>query len=269
MTGVLALLATSTGAVLGANAIGVALLMVLTWLISLPLRNASIVDIVWGAGFVLVAWITFVIADGVDGRQLLLTLLTTVWGSRLAGYLLWRNAGKGEDFRYRSMRRRQGPGFPIRSLVTVFALQGVLMWVVSLPVQLGSVASTPSVGVLAIVGASVWLLGFGFESVGDFQLARFKADPGNEGRVMDEGLWRYTRHPNYFGDFCVWWGLFLIALEADGGWRSVIGPIVMSVFLIRISGVAMLERGLRKRRPGYAEYMATTSAFFPRPPRSG
>ncbi|MGI9602175.1 MAG: DUF1295 domain-containing protein, partial [Acidimicrobiales bacterium] len=183
------------------------------------------------------------------------------------GYLLWRNAGKGEDFRYQSMRRRQGPNFPLRSLITVFALQGVLAWVVSLPVQLGSVATSPDIGVLAIIGATIWLVGFCFEAIGDYQLARFKADSASAGQVMDRGLWRYTRHPNYFGDFCVWWGLFLIALEAAGGWRSIIGPVVMSILLIRVSGVPMLERSLNKRRPGYAQYVATTSAFFPRPPR--
>jgi len=263
------ILAQSTGTVMTATAVGVAVLMIGTWLLSLVLHDVSIVDIVWGAGFVVVAWISFVVGEGVQERRLLLVALTTLWGLRLAAYLLWRNAGKGEDFRYQSMRRRQGPTFPIHSLLTVFGLQGLIMWVVSLPVQLGSSATSPDLGLLAVAGSLVWAVGFGFESIGDYQLARFKADPDNEGRVMDRGLWRYTRHPNYFGDCCVWWGLFVITLEADGGWRSIVGPLVMTLFLVRISGVAMLERSLIKRRPGYADYIARTSAFLPWPPKGG
>jgi steroid 5-alpha reductase family enzyme len=190
-----------------------------------------------------------------------------VWGLRLAGYLLWRNAGHGEDPRYVAMRRHWGPRFPIISLVTVFALQGVLMWIVSLPVQLAQLEPGGPIGVLDGLGVLLFAVGLTFESLGDWQLARFKADPKSAGQVMDRGLWRYTRHPNYFGDFCVWWGLFLIALSTPYGPWSIVGPIVMSFFLMRVSGVPMLERSIGKRRPGYAEYARKTSTFFPRPPR--
>lgn len=247
--------------------LAVVLLMVSTWTLSLVLKDASIVDIVWGFGFVVVAWVARLTAHGVGSRQNLLVACTTIWGLRLGGYLFWRNHGKGEDFRYRAMRKHYGPRFPLISLLTVFGLQGVLMWTVSMPVQLGQMPNRPSLGILAFVGAALWLIGVVFETVGDVQLARFKARLDSKGKVMDSGLWAWTRHPNYFGDFCVWWGLFLIAAETRLGLWGAIGPIVMSILLLRVSGVAMLEKTITKRRPGYAEYVARTSAFFPRPPR--
>jgi steroid 5-alpha reductase family enzyme len=255
--------------VLAATAGAVAVLMVSMWLVSLRLRDASIVDIVWGAGFVLIAWVAAVTAEGDATRSRVLVACTTVWGLRLAGYLFWRNHGKGEDYRYRAMRKHWGPRFPLISLVTVFALQGVLMWVVSLPVQLGQMRAAPSgLGAVGVLGVVVWAIGLAFETIGDVQLARFKASPDSAGKVMDRGLWAWTRHPNYFGDFCVWWGLFLIAVRPGGfTFFAVIGPAAMSFLLLRVSGVAMLEKTIGKRRPGYEEYVARTSAFFPRPPR--
>lgn len=254
--------------VLGASAAAIAILMLAMWALSLRLRDASIVDIVWGFGFVMVAWVARAVADGVPARQNLLVALTTIWGLRLAVYLFWRNHGKGEDYRYRSMRKHYGERWTFVSLYLVFGMQGALMFVVSLPVQLGQMPDTPTgLGLLAYAGIALWIVGFAFETVGDIQLARFKADPANKGLVMDRGLWRFTRHPNYFGDFCVWWGLFLIAAETRLGLLSVIGPIAMSILLLRVSGVAMLERTIGRRRPGYAEYVARTSAFFPRPPK--
>lgn len=248
-------------------AVVIAIVMVCTWILSLVLRNASIVDITWGLGFVAVAWAGRIASHGNDGRQWLLTALTTVWGLRLAGYLFWRNHGKGEDFRYRAMRKHWGARFPVVSLVTVFGLQGVLMWVVSLPLQLGQPRATPDVGVLGIIGAVLWAVGLGFEAIGDAQLARFKADPANAGKVMNRGLWRYTRHPNYFGDAVVWWGLGLIAAETGAGAWGLVGSAVMTVLLRRVSGVTLLEKSLVKRREGYTDYVATTSAFVPLPPR--
>jgi len=254
--------------VFGATALAVMVLMLTTWLVSVALRDASIVDIIWGAGYVLIAWVTFVVADGTEARRLLLTVMTTIWGGRLALYLLWRNAGKGEDPRYQAMRRHWGDRFWLISLVTVFLLQGVLMWTVSLPVQMGQVPDSPeTLGLIEFLGVLVFAVGLFFESVGDYQLARFKADPGNQGAVMDTGLWRYTRHPNYFGDFCVWWGLFIVAAATGVGLWSVIGPIVMSILLLRVSGVTLLERSITKRRPGYEDYIRRTNAFFPGPPR--
>lgn len=249
------------------SAVAIVVLMVSTWVLSVIIRNASIVDIVWGLGFVVVAWVSRIVGDGDDARQWLLTILTSIWGLRLAGYLLWRNSGHGEDYRYRAMRKRWGPRFPIISLATVFGLQGTLMWVVSLGVQLGQVDATPSIGAIAYIGVAVFVIGLFFEVVGDAQLARFKADPASVGRVMDKGLWKYTRHPNYFGDACVWWGLALIAAETGGGAWGLIGAAVMTYFLRRVSGVTLLERSLKKRREGYSEYIARTSPFFPRPPK--
>ncbi|MEO8696030.1 MAG: DUF1295 domain-containing protein [Acidimicrobiales bacterium] len=249
-------------------AAAVIVLFVITWAVSVPLRNASIVDVVWGLSFCVIAWTARVVAGGYAPRQNLLVGLVSVWGLRLGAYLLWRNAGKGEDFRYAAMRRHAGPSFTRRSLVTVFLLQAVMAWIVSLPVQVGQAARSPrSLGWLSAVGVAIWFVGVAMESVGDGQLARFKADPRNAGKVMDRGLWRYTRHPNYFGDFCVWWGIFLVAAEARPAWITVIGPLVMSILLLRVSGVALLERTIVKRRPEYAQYIARTSAFFPRRPR--
>ncbi|CAN5131012.1 DUF1295 domain-containing protein [soil metagenome] len=254
--------------ILAFTAAVIAGLMVLTWLESLRRRDASIVDIVWGAAFVVVTMTAAVVADGVAARRVLLAGLVAVWGLRLSAYLAWRNLGHGEDYRYRAMRRRWYDRFGLVSLVVVFGLQGVLVWVVSLPVQLAVTANAPdTIGVLAGVGVAVWAVGLFFEVVGAAQLARFKSDPANEGQVMDRGLWCYTRHPNYFGDFCVWWGIFLVAAETGIGRWGVIGPLVMSLLLVRVSGVAMLERTITKRRPGYEDYVARTSAFLPRPPR--
>jgi steroid 5-alpha reductase family enzyme len=258
------------GSVMLASAAAIAALMLGTWIVSLAVRDASIVDIVWGLGFVIVAWVSFTVADGPTARRWVVVVLTTVWGLRLAGYLAWRNLGKGEDPRYRAMRRRHGARFGLVSLYLVFGLQGVLMWVVSLPVQAAQVPDAPSgLVVLDFVGIALWCVGMFFETVGDVQLARFKADPASKGQVMDRGLWRYTRHPNYFGDFCVWWGLYAVALATGDAWWAIAGPLVMSVLLLRVSGVTLLERHMETRRPGYADYVRRTSAFFPRPPRPG
>lgn len=256
------------GQVLGATAAAIAVLMVTTWLVSLLLRDASIVDIVWGLGFVVVAATSAAVGDGYADRRMLLLALVGVWGLRLSAYLAWRNLGHGEDKRYVAMRRHWGDRFWWVSFFQVFVLQGVLMWIVSLPVQLSATAAEPArLGPLAVVGVSLWTVGLLFEAVGDAQLARFKADPANEGQVMDQGLWRFTRHPNYFGDFCVWWGLYLVAAETVPGRWAIVGPIIMSVLLLRVSGVALLEKTIGTRRPGYADYVARTSAFFPRPPK--
>jgi len=252
-----------TGTILFATAAGTAAALTLLWLASLRLRDVSIVDVYWGLGFAQIAIITAALAGGYPWRKLLITLLTVLWGLRLGMYLFWRNAGHGEDYRYQAMRRAHGARFPLVSLVTVFGLQGVLMWLVSLPVQFAQLAPAPAhLTGLDAVGAALWLVGLGFESVGDLQLARFKADPANAGKVMDRGLWRYTRHPNYFGDACVWWGLWLIAAAA-GAWWTVLGPLLMTLFLMKVSGVAMLERTIVKRRPEYADYIARTPAFVP------
>jgi steroid 5-alpha reductase family enzyme len=250
-----------------AAAAAVAAVMLITWLLSLPLRNASIVDITWGLGFVVVAWVVRIQGDTNTTRQWVLVAMVTIWGLRLAGHLFLRNHGQPEDYRYRAMRKRYGDRFAVISLATVFLLQGVLMWVVSLPVQLGQVPDTPDVGVIGVIGIAVWAVGFGFETIGDLQLTRFKRDPANQGKVLDTGLWRYTRHPNYFGDCCAWWGIAIVAAESGTGAWGVIGAIVMTVLLLRVSGVALLEKSLSKRKPDYQAYVDRTSAFVPLPPK--
>ena len=244
----------------------IAVLMVSTWIVSVLLRNAGIVDIVWGFGFSVISIVLAVTLDGNDGRQTLVAVMTCTWGLRLAVHLGKRNIGKPEDWRYAAMRSRRR-NFALSSLVTVFVVQGLIMFVVSLPVQWANADSSPGVGPIASMGVMLWIVGVLFEAVGDRQLARFKADPANAGLVMDRGLWSLTRHPNYFGDSVVWWGIWLVAAETGSGVFSVVGPVVMTWFLLRVSGVPMLERSMMKRRPGYADYVARTSAFFPRPPR--
>ena len=242
--------------------------MVLTWLWSVAIEDVSIVDVAWGINFAAIAWTAYLVGDGASGRSLLIAVLVTVWAARLGGYIAWRH--DGEDKRYAAMRKRRGSkGFALRSLFTVFLLQGAIAWVVSAPVQVAATDPTPaSLGALALLGAAVALFGIAFEAVADLQLARFLADRDETGRsVMDEGLWRYSRHPNYFGNATLWFGIWLIALESGSAAWTVIGPVVMTFLLLKVSGVALTERNVRKSRPGYEEYVERTSAFVPLPPR--
>ncbi len=243
-------------------------LVTLVWLVSLAKRNVSIVDVFWGLGFVVLAWLYRATAPDPTFRALLVSLLGTVWGLRLSGYILWRNWGRGEDYRYRDMRQRRGARFPVVSLWTVFWLQGVILWVVALPIFAAArAAGPPGLTLLDAAGVTLFAVGLWFETVGDLQLARFKADPANRGKVMDRGLWRFTRHPNYFGDAVVWWGFFAFA-AATGAWWSAVGPALMTVLLLRVSGVSLLERGLAESKPGYRAYIERTSAFVPWFPKS-
>ena len=255
-------------AVLAANFAVLMSAMVLLWLISIVIRDVSFIDSFWAAGFVLVAGVTYALTpEGEEGRKLLLLAITAVWGVRLAVYLFWRWRKEGADKRYVALLKRADGSPHLFSLRKVFLLQGVLLWVVSLPVQLGQIPAGPRPGFLAGLGLALAVVGFIFESVGDFQMARFKADPANAGKVMDRGLWRYTRHPNYFGDACVWWGLFLIAAETGLGLLSVVGPALLTFILVKWSGAALLERRLRRSRPDYESYIRRTSGFIPMPPR--
>jgi steroid 5-alpha reductase family enzyme len=236
------------------------------WLLSLPLRNVSLVDSLWSLKFLLCALLYVAAQPAAGARARLMLLLVALWALRLAVHITWRNRGHGEDRRYQAIRRNNQPGFAWKSLYIVFGLQAVLAWVISLPLLAAATAAAP-LGLLDAAGTALWVLGMVFEAGGDWQLARFKADPGNAGRVMDRGLWRFTRHPNYFGDFCIWWGFFALAL-AGGGWWSLPGPLLMSVLLLKVSGVTLLEQDIGTRRPAYAEYIRRTAAFFPRPPRA-
>lgn len=251
---------------------GIGILMaVLTglWLLSLVIKDASIIDIFWGTGFVIVAWF-YAYQLGLDEltfrNQVLLTMIT-IWGLRLSIYLAFRNIGKGEDFRYAKWRADNGAKWWWLSFFRVFALQGFLLWIIS-AVYLPSLSVQTELGFVEIIGVVFWAIGLFFEAVGDYQLAQFKKDPSNKGKVMNKGLWRYTRHPNYFGDTMVWWGYFMFVLAYPQGWIYVFCPIVMTFFLIKVSGVAMLEGTLKKTKPKYAEYIRRTSSFIPMPPRA-
>jgi steroid 5-alpha reductase family enzyme len=239
------------------------------WLLSLVLRNASIIDIFWGPGFVLLAIVYALLSDdGYSGRQVLVCVLTGMWGLRLGGYILWRNFGHGEDYRYQKMRENAGAAFWWRSLLTVFWLQGAMLWIVAWPLLVAVHSDEPDgLAITDYIGSAVWLVGVSFEAIGDFQLARFKADPANKGKVMDRGLWRYSRHPNYFGNATLWWGLFIISAGTPWGIATVFSPLLMTFLLTRVSGVALLERTIKKRRPEYEDYERRTSAFIPLPPK--
>jgi steroid 5-alpha reductase family enzyme len=242
--------------------------MLILWLISLALKNSSIVDIFWGPGFVLSAWTAFFLTpDGFSLRKGLIVALVTIWGLRLALHIFTRNHGKPEDFRYQKWRNEAGAQWWWRSFFKVFLLQGILMWVISAPLLAAQINPAPAyLTLLDWLALPLWAVGLFFEAMGDWQLARFKANPANKGKVMDQGVWKYTRHPNYFGDSAQWWGFYLIAAAAGGFW-TVFSPILMTFFLVRVSGVALLEKTLKETRPGYREYMQTTSAFIPWFPR--
>ena len=236
-----------------------------TWCASALKRDVSIVDAVWPL-FFLAAALTYAGAVPQRGpRAELVLVLVGLWALRLTGYLTWRNWGEPEDRRYQQIRRHHEPRFALKSLFMVFGLQGTLAWIVSLPL-LAAIASPTGLNPLDYAGVALWGVGFFFESVADLQLARFKNAAANRGRVMDRGLWRYTRHPNYFGDFCIWWSFFLFA-SAAGGWWSFVEPLLMSFLLLRVSGVALLEKDIAERRLGYRDYVLRTNAFVPGPPK--
>jgi steroid 5-alpha reductase family enzyme len=240
----------------------------LVWLLSLVKRDVSIVDIFWGLGFVTLCWFYRSLGPAVTDRHWLLLLLVTAWGFRLALYLLWRNWGHEEDRRYQAMRAYRGANFWWMSLLTIFFLQGVLIWLIAMPLAVVQLNAGPPLWAwIDVLGLLFWSIGFFFEAVGDWQLARFKADPANRGRVMNTGLWAYTRHPNYFGDAMVWWGYFLLAVAVPGSLWAIISPVVMTTLLLKVSGVALLEQTISERRPEYRDYIARTNAFVPGFPR--
>ena len=237
----------------------------LCWLISLPLRDASIVDRVWSLLFVSAALVYACFGHPTPMRLWLTLVPLLLWASRLALHITSRNWGHGEDRRYQKIRQQHQPGFALKSLYLVFGLQALLAWIISLPLLAAMVAARAP-DWRELPGLGVWLIGFGIEALADYQLTRFRADPANRGAVMDRGLWRYSRHPNYFGECCLWWGFYLLALAA-GAWWSVIAPLLMTLLLLRVSGVALLEKDIGERRPGYRDYIARTSPFVPWPRR--
>jgi steroid 5-alpha reductase family enzyme len=254
------------------NAAVVVLCFGVLWWIGVRLRDVSFVDSWWALGMVVLAWTSFFATEGgASPRKLLLLGLCTAWGLRLGLYLLWRWRKNGPDRRYVTMagkaQSERGVGYARWALTAVFALQAPLQFVVALPVQLGALGDG-AVGMVGWIGATLAIVGIAFESIGDAQLVRFKADPANRDRVLDTGLWRYTRHPNYFGDVCVWWGLWLIAAESGVvGAVSVVGPVLLTFLLTRWSGMPTTEGRMRRRKPGYEDYVRRTPAFVPWVPR--
>lgn len=239
-------------------------MMAVLWIVSIFIKNVSIVDLFWGIGFIFANAVYFSLGSGFETRKILLLFLVSLWGLRLSIYIAWRNLGKGEDFRYLEFRRKYGEHrYWWVSFFQTFLLQGVLMWLVSAPL-LGANFSlnNNSLNWLDYLGLAVWLVGFIFEAGGDFQLASFKSNPSNRGKVLSSGFWKYTRHPNYFGDAAVWWGFGLICMAA-GAYLPVLGSILMTALIVKVSGVALLEKSLATDKPGYAEYVERTSAFIP------
>jgi len=236
----------------------------ISWLLSLKLGDVSIVDSLWSLMFLLALAVYLFTAEPLGWRSGLVLSLVALWSLRLSGYITWRNHGKGEDHRYQAIRRNNQPHFEFKSLYLVFGLQGFLAWVICLPTLAAVSGQTPP-GPLDYAGVALWLTGMFFEVVGDAQLARFRANRGSKNEVLKTGLWRYTRHPNYFGEFLLWWGFYLLALSAGGGW-TIFAPLLMTFLLLRVSGVALLEKDIGERRPAYREYVHQTNAFFPGPP---
>jgi len=238
-------------------------MMTILWLISILIKNASIVDLFWGFGFVLANALYYLETDGFEIRKSLLFVLVTIWGLRLSAYLAIRNLGKGEDFRYQKFRKDYGEHrYWWISFFQTFLLQGVLMWLISAPLLGAQFYADDKLGVLDFIGISIWIIAFVFEAGGDFQLKRFKSDPANKGKVLNTGFWHYTRHPNYFGDAAVWCGYGFICLSA-GSFIPILGSILMTALIIKVSGVALLEKSLKETKSEYKEYIEKTSAFIP------
>jgi len=253
------------------NALLVLALMTSLWAFSVAIKDSSIADIFWGAGFVIIVAFTWATTDGVAARRLLVLVLTALWGLRLAAYIGWRNWG-AEDPRYARLRQHiesQGRNYALHSLLHIYLLQGFFMWLVSLVLIVSMVIDSPErLGWLAWTGVAAWLVGMFFEVVGDQQLTQFRSKPENQGKVMDQGLWRYTRHPNYFGEACIWLGFFLIAVENPLGFVGVISLITIYYALLGPTGKGLLERRMAKKRPDFEAYKRRTSGFFPLPPKN-
>lgn len=248
----------------------IVILALITWLVSIVRRDVSIVDSLWSILF-LAAAIVYIHCSGAQSqRAKMMLLLVALWALRLAIYLTARNWGQPEDHRYQKIRARNQPNFAFKSLYIVFLLQGLLAWIVSLPLLAVATSASDLMWLgypwLDYLGAAIVIFGVLFEAIADWQLSQFKAHVGNKDFVLDTGLWRYSRHPNYFGEFCVWWGFYLLACSA-GGWWSLPGPLLMSVLLLKVSGVSLLERDIGTRRPAYRDYILSTNAFIPGMPR--
>jgi steroid 5-alpha reductase family enzyme len=253
------------GSLIAASA-AILVYMVIWFLVSLALRRNDVADVAWGGGFIVAALTTLVSGDGMTPRALLVTALVIAWGLRLSLHIGPRNRGKGEDPRYRKWREEWGRYATVRSFFQIFILQGVLLLVISLPVLRVITAPDTSLTLMDFLGSVVWLTGFLFETISDWQLLQYKKDPAHKGKVITTGLWRYTRHPNYFGEVTLWWGIYIIALNVPGGWMTVIGPLTITFLILKVSGIPMLEKKYEGNAE-FEEYKKRTSAFFPMSPK--
>jgi len=242
------------------------ILAVLAWLVSVYKKDVSIVDNLWPVKFILLTVIYLFTIDEIGPRAQVVASLVFIWAIRLAVHITWRNWGEGEDRRYQAIRHNNEPNFTVKSLYIIFLFQAVLAWIISLPILAALTTSHP-VGALDYFGTAIVVFGIVFESTADYQLQHFKSNPDNHGQVMDRGLWRFTRHPNYFGECSVWWGLFLLAISG-GAWWSILSPLLMTFLLLKFSGVALLEKDISQRRPAYQDYIRRTNAFIPWRPRN-
>ena len=259
----------TVGVTLLVTAAALLAMQAVTFAVALRVGRHSVVDTAWGIGIALAALVSLLASagHGQPARRYLLLAVSVAWGLRLAAYVTSRNHGKPEDPRYRDLLNKAKGNRNLYALRSVYLLQAAILWLACLPIQAGMLERAP--GPLTVLGAAVWLGGFVFESVGDWQLARFKACPENRGLIMDRGLWRYTRHPNYFGDFCMWWGVFLIALGSWAELATIIAPLLMTYILTRGTGQRLTDQRMVATRPQYADYAARTSGFIPLPPRAG
>ncbi len=244
------------------SVIAIFLFMTAVFLLALLKKDNSIVDIAWGLGFIGVALLTFILKEGRTSRQIIVSGLILIWGIRLAAHIAIRNKGRGEDFRYAKWRQDWGRWFVLRSYFQVFMLQGVLLCVIATPLLLVNFSDRPDLTAIDFVGIAVWSAGFVFEAGGDFQLKRFKQRPENKGMIITTGLWKYTRHPNYFGESLMWWGIFLLALSVHNGWVAIVSPLALTFLLLRVSGVTLLEKKYIGNKE-YEAYSKRTNAFFP------
>jgi steroid 5-alpha reductase family enzyme len=240
------------------------ILAIVTWIVSVFKRDVSIVDSLWSLMILAAGFMYAMSSDVYSMRNTLILGLLLIWALRLAIYVTWRNWGEEEDHRYQKIRASYSPHFAVKSLGIIFLFQAVVAWIISLPLWPAITSNLASLQLLDILAIALWLTGMFFEVIGDWQLAQFKANPDNQGKVMNQGLWRYTRHPNYFGEALIWWGFYLFAVSA-GAWWTFPAPLLMNWLLLKFSGVVILEKTIVERRPAYKQYIETTNAFIPGP----
>ncbi|WP_417794837.1 MULTISPECIES: DUF1295 domain-containing protein [Alphaproteobacteria] len=260
---------------LGLNFALLVAIMIILWLISIRIRDVSFIDAFWAYGMAIMASASFMQSENPGSLAYLIWALTALWGIRLGTHLFLRWRKEGVDPRYKKIighaMEKQGMSFAKAALLKAWAMQIPLLFIVCLPAQLGILlAGADTAGPVAIIGTAIAVVGIVFETIGDMQLKAFRSNPANQGKVLDSGLWKYTRHPNYFGDFCAWWGIWLVAAQAGWPvWIAAAGPLFLSFTLMKWSGAPLLEKSLKKNRPDYVDYIKRTSGFFPMPPKKG